>query len=474
MAGLIGGVLALPARAQDCYIPATGDAYLWADGLGDVYGYSITYNTCQDPNVYVQVYAELDDAGWYALDSGTDIEYFGNDAEVDIAATVFYAGNYYQYGVHQYYECGYSGWEPASPEYTEYMAWSPAPNAVPTVTSTYPTDSGGDPTWTPGGGFYNGAYEVAFEGEELTGEIPTVSDSGCTSNSPGVPPYVVAAWETADNEVWTTVTVSSSLASACYLNVALLDWPVVALLAPQQVPQPTISGITPAQLLVGAATQITIAGTNLSGTTAISAQGVTFQISSATGSSVTATATVSGLDNGGTVGLTVTANGQISNSMNINKQLPTSLVRADAPGAPGGIGPLMTPVNGSVVALSGQVLATGVCGVYRNYAFDLVDQSGAVINAAYALTEHFTDYQGPYGVPSDLTSSIPANTWATDTQFIGGSPPPACLANNVNETMNQSFSVTVGLWIFDLTTLINIQRGNFNNALAVNETVTVN
>jgi len=238
MAGLIGGVLALPARAQDCYIPATGDAYLWADGLGDVYGYSITYNTCQDPNVYVQVYAELDDAGWYALDSGTDIEYFGNDAEVDIAATVFYAGNYYQYGVHQYYECGYSGWEPASPEYTEYMAWSPAPNAVPTVTSTYPTDSGGDPTWTPGGGFYNGAYEVAFEGEELTGEIPTVSDSGCTSNSPGVPPYVVAAWETADNEVWTTVTVSSSLVGGCYLYASLLTAEAAAFLQGSAPPPP--------------------------------------------------------------------------------------------------------------------------------------------------------------------------------------------------------------------------------------------
>lgn len=237
-------MLALPARAQDCYIPATGDAYLWADGQGTVYGYSITYNTCQDPNVYVQVYAELDDSGWYALDSGTDTEYYGNNAEVDTAATVFYAGDYYEYGAYEYYDdCGDGGWEPASPGYSEYMTWSPAPNEVPTVTSTYPDDSGGDPTWTPGGGFYNGAYEVQFSGEDLTGEIPTVSDSGCTSNSPGVPPYVVAAWQTSDSAVVTLVTVSSSLVGGCYLYASLLTAGIAAFLqgpAPPP-PPPTLS-----------------------------------------------------------------------------------------------------------------------------------------------------------------------------------------------------------------------------------------
>ena len=40
--------------------------------------------------------------------------------------------------------------------------------------------------------------------------------------------------------------------------------------------------------------------------------------------------------------------------------------------------------------------------------------------------------------------------------------------------MNQSFWVTVGVWIFDLTTQINIHRGNFSNVLMVNETITAN
>ena len=48
------------------------------------------------------------------------------------------------------------------------------------------------------------------------------------------------------------------------------------------------------------------------------------------------------------------------------------------------------------------------------------------------------------------------------------------LTNNQNETMNQSFWVTVGVWIFDLTTQINIHRGNFSNVLMVNETITAN
>jgi hypothetical protein len=230
MAGFICGALALPARAQDCYYPATGDSYLYADGQGDVYGYSVTYNTCQDPGIAAMVSAALTDAGGYYLDSGSDAEYYnGADAVVNTAATVFYAGNYYQYGLHQYYDAYCEEYAAANPMYTEYMAYSPAPNEVPTVTSVWPDDSGGDPSWTPGGG----PYEVAFSGEDLTGEIPSVTDTGCSSA------YAVSAWQTADSAVWTNVTVLAYPASACYVSFSLLGALAQVLLAPA--PPPTIT-----------------------------------------------------------------------------------------------------------------------------------------------------------------------------------------------------------------------------------------
>jgi len=237
MAGIICSALSLPARAQDCSgNPAAGDSYLYADGQGDLYGYSTTYNTCSDPNIGLLANGLLYDPQSNVLDNENDAEWYnGNDATAYTAATAFYPGNYQQWGYHYYSYYGYEGWCSASPGWTYYTAYSDPPNVVPTVTNTWPTDSGGDPTWTVGGGPYSGAYEVAFIGEDLTGEIPSVTDTGCPSA------YSVSAWQTADSQVWTTVTVLSSPVSACYVTFALLGWPVVVLLSPPPPPPITVT-----------------------------------------------------------------------------------------------------------------------------------------------------------------------------------------------------------------------------------------
>lgn len=171
------------------------------------------------------------------------------------------------------------------------------------------------------------------------------------------------------------------------------------------------------------------------------------------------------------MGVTVTAKGQTSNSQSITKQKPSRLVYFNVSGAPNGIGPLQTPVNGNVVNLAGQVLKSNQCGVYRNYAFDLVDQNGAGISATYSFTESFTNYVGPVGTPSPQTYSITPNSLLNDIQYFGKTY-PNCLTTNQNEVMDQHFSVTIGGTPINLSTIIHISRGNFSGTLEVNETVT--
>ncbi len=237
-------------------------------------------------------------------------------------------------------------------------------------------------------------------------------------------------------------------------------------------PKPWITSVDPAALVTGTTTHIAIAGGNLDAITAITAQGVSFtNINSINVGNVEADATVSQSDAGGQVGLTVTTAGGTSEPKNIMKQRPSELVRSDAPGAPSGVGPLMTPVDGDVVNLADQTIYTHQCGVYRNYAYDLADQNGAVVSTAYELHEYFTDYAGPVGTPEEQAEAVSPGAWAPDIQYFGHAS-PACLATNEHEIMNQKFYIKIGTTRFDLTTVINIQRGNFSGTLKVDETIT--
>lgn len=243
--------------------------------------------------------------------------------------------------------------------------------------------------------------------------------------------------------------------------------------AKQVTATPLIKTVSPAQILVGNSVAMTITGSGFTGTTGISAQDMTFTgINVVTSTQITVTAALSATAQGGNTSLTVTANQRTSNGAPVKKQVPSSLVRYDyPPGAPGGIGPLQVIVNGNVVDLAFVVLMSNQCGVYRNYAFDLTDQDRASISGTYTFTEHFANYSGPVGTPATKSFSITPNSFLPDTQFFGH-PAPTCLALNEYETFDQMFYVTTGGQQYDLSTTINISRGNFNGTLAVDETIT--
>ena len=75
------------------------------------------------------------------------------------------------------------------------------------------------------------------------------------------------------------------------------------------------------------------------------------------------------------------------------------------------------------------------------------------------------------GTPPLKAFPISANAWAADIQLFAKTY-PACLGSNENEQMNQKFYVMIGSSRFDLTTIINIQRGSFNGQLKVDENIT--
>ncbi len=172
---------------------------------------------------------------------------------------------------------------------------------------------------------------------------------------------------------------------------------------------------------------------------------------------------------GGNKAISVTASGKTSNSFNFFVQIPSRLVRANVADAPNGIGPLLTPVYSDVRNLAGDLIAQGVCGVYRNYAFHLVDQMGERILQPFTYTETFSSYTGPFGQPTGNTKTVPAGLTATDAQGFGFTF--RCLGPSDNEAFRQSFFVTIGSTRFNLSTVFEISRGNYSGTLTVNSRV---
>jgi hypothetical protein len=59
-----------------------------------------------------------------------------------------------------------------------------------------------------------------------------------------------------------------------------------------------------------------------------------------------------------------------------------------------------------------------------------------------------------------------------DTQAYGCTYPTFCLANNVNQSLDYSYTVQVGSTVYPLTTVVHITKGNFNGTLNVTSTIT--
>ncbi len=233
---------------------------------------------------------------------------------------------------------------------------------------------------------------------------------------------------------------------------------------------PLITGISPAQGLVGTAINVTISGTGFAvGTTVNAGSNISVSNVSVTSSTqITATFTPSNSTSaGGNQGVTVTAAGQTSASSNFFVQYPLHLVYINEPG--------LTPNNGhsattsgtdvNIVEISGAVAATGVCGGYQWLSYVPTDQSGNQINnGTLTLSEAFSNDSpspDPLGgtppIGNPVTISL-SGGYLGDTQAIWSTSPPACLPTSVSDSFNQVWTSKIGTVTYPLTTVIAIAR----------------
>jgi hypothetical protein len=227
--------------------------------------------------------------------------------------------------------------------------------------------------------------------------------------------------------------------------------------------------------LAGSTVSVTITGSGFSATpTVVARGGITADVQSWSSTQIVAQLQVPSSAEG-PQNIQVQVAGQTSQPKQFTGQLPRKLIRYNYNGAPDGIGPLTVITNGSVVNLAGQVLYTNQCGVYRNYAYTLVDKSGEEIASSAAITfrETFSGYSGPASLPPNQSSSQTLNGVEADIQFFGKAASKGCPGSNQNESFTQSFYVILNGTQYNLSTTIAISRGYFSGTAAVNETITV-
>jgi hypothetical protein len=243
-------------------------------------------------------------------------------------------------------------------------------------------------------------------------------------------------------------------------------------------PALSITSISPALGMVGTPVSVTINGVGfISGTSVNAGSNIAVSsVSIVSSTQITATFTPTNSSSaGGNQAVTVTANGITSASKNFFVQVPTHFVRFDfPPAAPGGIGPVVTITNGSVVNLVGTVFATGQCGVYRNFVFELVDQqtTPVPITAGTAVvTEVFSNIVGGTGPTPSVNTLNLATQGENDVQSLSHTA-PSCLATNENESLDMTWTAGVGSTTYPLATVVHITKGNFSGTLNVTSTIT--
>lgn len=242
---------------------------------------------------------------------------------------------------------------------------------------------------------------------------------------------------------------------------------------------PVVSAVSPALGPVGDSVSVTITGAGFGSAPSVSASGITVTNVSVNspGTQITATFQVS-VNATGNPAVVVTAGGQNNSSQTFHVQIPAELMRQDVPGAPGGVGPLQVVTNGNVVDLAGDVVLSGQCGVYRNYAFSLVEADGTFIEGSGTTSFTFTEFFGNYSSnppghapPPTKTSAQILGSYQSDIQYIGH-PYPTCLGSNDHESFDITFSATISGKAFPLSTVDHIDRGYFNGTATVNSTIT--
>lgn len=298
----------------------------------------------------------------------------------------------------------------------------------------------------------------------ISGPANILSPTGTFTQSTGV-----VVHGTAVGTATITATVSNPDGGSP-ITVGSTSFPVVA--------PPTIQSISPDQGLVGAAINVTIAGSGFSsGTPSVTAPNISVSnVSVSSDTQITATFTPTNSSSaGGNQGVTVSVGGgPASNPNNFYVQVPTHFQFVSVSGAPGGKGPVITLTNGSVVNLAGQVLPTNFCGVYENFAYEILDQQATpspILNGTATVTEVFSNITNPPGPTPSVNTISFATQGETDTQAYGKTY-PTCLSTNQNQALDYTFTVQIGSTVYPLTTVVHYTKGNFNGTLNVTAAIT--
>jgi hypothetical protein len=128
------------------------------------------------------------------------------------------------------------------------------------------------------------------------------------------------------------------------------------------------------------------------------------------------------------------------------------------------------------VSCCGKTLQTGFDGVNRNLVYQLVDGTGAPFAGAYTLYESFSNFQktpSSSGLPQPTATqvAVAAGGYPCDSQYAGY-PFPAYLGSNEYASYTQTFSATVGVINYPLTTTVSISLGNFSGTPEDNVKIT--
>lgn len=218
-----------------------------------------------------------------------------------------------------------------------------------------------------------------------------------------------------------------------------------------------ITDIFPQKGSVGGKIELTVIGNGFTSSTSISpVAGITFSNLVVNGeNSLTAQMLVSGETVGGNHEIKVVSNDTTSNGKNFFVQIPTR-ARRDS------FAPIVIrdPTPGNIVNAGGTIIASNVCGAYRNLEYTLLDQHDNVLllgdldkNIGLTVTEVLTGFQSnpPRTPPSPVTSLT--NNLGEFYDIVATFTPPPCQDLGVfSFSLNQAFTVKVDSKVFSLTT----------------------
>jgi len=159
--------------------------------------------------------------------------------------------------------------------------------------------------------------------------------------------------------------------------------------------------------------------------------------------------------------------------VNFFVQIPTHFQFVSVPGAPGGKGPILPVTNGNVLDLNGDIIVSNYCGVYENFAYEILDQQfNPLLNGTATGTEVFSNISVPPGpTPKVLTINFATQGW-NDTQAWKGTYPTYCPAYNDHQSLDYGMTMTVGSTVYSLATIVHYTKGNFNGTLNVTSAIT--